>query len=1413
MKPRDFFSTIRTEGAILPADLLRRIAEGDRTVGGLRAEDYDLAPGERLSEVITRSWSRLAGSWKALARSEIAGEPERGQRSTPPPSGSPPQASSLKPQASGLVDPDRGRRWVMALFEELGYGRLGAQTALQVPDKPYSVSHSQGHAAIHLVGFGVDLDKRTAGARGAAQASPHGLLQELLNRSEPHLWGLVTNGQKMRLLRDSKTLVKQAYVEFDLQSMMAGEAYSDFALMWQVCHRTRFEGKTPHECWLEKWSRVAAVEGTRALEQLRAGVETAIRALGSGFLAHPANGELRTRVQSGQLVARDFYREILRLVYRMLFLFVAEDRGLLTDPAAPLEARELYVKFYSTARLRQLADRRRGTRHADLWRALRLVMSKLGADTGCPELALPPLGSFLFSPEAIRDLAECELFNEALLEAVRALCLTIQGRTRRWVDYRNLNVEEMGSVYESLLELHPVANSAAGRFELETAGGHERKTSGSYYTPDSLVVCLLDSALDPVLDEAVRQPDPESALLSLTICDPACGSGHFLVAAARRLARRLASVRTGDEEPSPEALRHAMRDVAGRCIFGVDVNDMAVELCKVSLWMETLEPGRPLSFLDAHVKCGNSLLGATPELMAEGLPDGAFEALEGDEKKAVSELRKKNKREREGQQTLPMGGLAVEQDAGVLERDAAELEGIDDGSIAGLHAKEERQRRLGESDAYRRAKLAADLWCAAFVWPRRAGAPQCPTHQMFVRLRDQGELPPPAVVAEAERLARQYQFFHWHLEFPRVMGRLEAGDLRLEAGGSDLRSQASSLRPSSGFSVVLGNPPWERVKLEDREWFALYAPAVAQAANAAEVKRCVAGIAKTDPDLYRSFLDARRSTDGQGHHIRTSGRFPLSGSGDLNTYPLFVECSRQLLMSRGALGLIVPSGVATDSGTSKLFRELVSNREVVTLFDFVNRENLFPSVHSSYKFCLLTLARRRWNPGGTIRFVFWATQVADLTEPGRQVELTPEDLKQLNPNTGNVPLFRTRRDANVTQQIYLRVPVLWREGAVPESAWGTRFAVMLSTGTDAQSFQDRESLLASDWSLQGNEFHRGQEVSYPLYEGKMTQLWDHRAADVVRSATARKRQAVPAAIGDAEHQSADRLAMPLYWVREDVVRRASPTGWTRGWLLGLTKVTAPTNQRTFLPALIPYAGVADNLLLLLPAGAPTQAPGLLANLSSFVFDFVVRQKLGGVNLNFFIVKQLPVLPPSAYDAPCPWSGGQAPALRLDEAGGLAAPLVASRPGPPLSDGRPHVSSLKPQVSSLKPPLSSWLLPRVLELTYTAWDLEAFGHDCGYDGPPYRWDPERRFLLRCELDAAYFHLYGVTREDTDYILDTFPIVRRKDEERHGEYRTKRVILEVYDALAEAARTGRPYVTRLDPPPADPRCAHPGRQTNG
>ena len=474
------FSTIHTEGAILPPDLLQRIANGDPKLDGLEPESYHLLKGERINEAINRSWSRLESAWMTFKK-----------------------AKEQLPQNDFGTTITR-ERWLLPLFQELGYGRLIIAKAMELNGRTYPISHQWQNTPIHLVGCNVDLDHRTAGIAGAARSSPHSLVQELLNSSDAHLWGFVSNGLCLRILRDNVSLTRQAYVEFDFEMMMNGEIYSDFALLWLLCHQSRVESEKPESCWLERWSRIAQVEGTRALEQLREGVEYAINALGGGFLAHSGNIQLKEKLKSGELGKQDYYRQILRLVYRLLFLFVAEDRNLLLNPECDEKTRQRYLQFYSLVRIRRLAEKHKGTRHSDLYYGIRLVMDKLGDRSGCHELGLPALGSMLFDKKFTPDLNDLEISNSEFLDSIRSLAFITDGNKRRPVDYKNLRSEELGSVYESLLELHPELDTDSGTFRLQTSGGNERKTTGSYYTPESLVQCLLDSALDPVLDDLVK---------------------------------------------------------------------------------------------------------------------------------------------------------------------------------------------------------------------------------------------------------------------------------------------------------------------------------------------------------------------------------------------------------------------------------------------------------------------------------------------------------------------------------------------------------------------------------------------------------------------------------------------------------------------------------------------------------------------------------------------------------------------------------------------------------------------------------------------------------------------------------------------------------------------------------------------
>lgn len=1315
---RNIFTTITTEGALLPADLLEQIGQGAPGIEGLSPQDYELAPTERLGEATSRSWNRLQGLWATFQ-----------------------PALAVLPAGDPATTVTR-ERWLLPLFQELGFGRLPVARAQEIGGKTYPISHMWEQVPVHLVGAGVSIDRRSAGVSGAARTSPHSLLQEFLNRSEDQLWGVVSNGLRLRILRDNSSLTRQAYVEFDLAAMMDGQLYADFVLLWLVCHKTRFQADKPVHCRLEQWSHTAADNGTRALDQLRNGVEAAISALGRGYLSHADNRALRERLRSAELSDQDYYRQLLRMVYRLIFIFVAEDRDLLLAPDATPEARTRYTKYYSTSRLRHLAVRQRGTRHSDLYHSLRLVMRMLGEDEGCQDLGLPALNSFLFEGGgggSMPDLDSAQISNHDLLEAIRELAYVVEGNVRRPVSYRSLGSEELGSVYEALLELHPVVNVGAGQFDLTTAAGNERKTTGSYYTPSSLINSLLDSALDPVLEEAARKPTPEQAILNLKVCDPACGSGHFLVAAAHRMAKRLASVRTGDDEPSPEAVRKALRDVIGRCIYGVDINPMSVELCTVSLWMEALEPGKPLSFLQHHIKVGNSLLGTTPRLMQGGIPDEVFEPITGDEKAVCSEYKKRNKEFRKGQQYLfDVDTGAAWDHLGNLPVAMASLNDIDDSTVEGVHARQERYTELVRSQGYIYGQLLADAWCAAFVWRKNADFAYPIWEKVYRDIERSPFNIAPWMREEIQRLAGQYDFFHWHLAFPDVF----------LVPGKDERPTNEQMGSTGGFDVVLGNPPWEHTELKEKEWFATRRMDIADAQTGAQRKLMIERLGIEDPDLHAAFRDELRSHEGLSHFVSHCGRYPLCGRGRINTYAVFAEAMLSLLSPVGRAGIVIPSGIATDDTTKFFFQSLMDNGSLVSLYHFDNRLRLFPAVGSMITFCLLTVtgSLRLHKLGAT--FAFFAQRVEDLGDDERRFTLTAPDIVLLNPNTRTCPIFRSRRDAELTKAIYRQVPVLIAEGldGYQQNPWGIRFKQGLFNMTiDSGLFRTREQLEADDWRLENNIFRKAGKQYLPLYEAKMIHHFTHRWATYEGLDT---REMASLELADPY-----RSALPRYWVPAIEVETRLAGRWDRGWLLGFRDICRSTDERTVIATILPKVGVGHTTpIMILQPSSSWLAACLLANLTSCLLDYIARQKVGGIHLTYSYLNQFPILPPETYFRDVPWRSGGS--------------------------------------------LRDWLAPRVLELVFTTWDLEPFARDLGYSGAPFGWDEERRFRLRCELDAAYFHLYGIGRDNADYVLETFPIVRRKDEARYGEYRTKRVILEIYDAMQRAIGTNQ---TPLDQPP--------------
>lgn len=1143
--------------------------------------------------------------------------------------------------------------------------------------------------------------------------------------------------------------------------MFNGEIYSDFVVLWLTAHATRFQEREAgrlETCWLEEWTRVASKDGTRILGALRQGVEKALETLGQGFVGHPQNRELRDALQGGTLSLHDFHAQLLRLVYRLIFLFVAEDRVV---EGAPLlhprddspearEARARYAAYYGTKRLRRMAAGIRGSRHGDLWQQFNLLVGALSGDerfeAARRHLSLPSFGSFLWSPANTAAVGTCGLTNGDFLEAIRQLAFTRQDRSLRPVDYRNLGAEELGGVYESLLALTPQIGTDGKSFSFAELAGNERKTSGSYYTPDSLVQCLLDSALDPVVEEAIKgksRAAAEQAILSLKVCDPAVGSGHFLVGAAHRLARHLARVRAlaqGESEPSPLLYQHALRDVIGRCLYGVDVNPMAAELCRVSLWLEALEPGKPLSFLDHHIRVGNSLVGATPELIAAGLPDDAFAAIEGDDKKACAVLKQRNKAERKGP-----GPLFLEQEAETqarLQQAAAALEGLPDDRHEDIRAKERAFRRDEETEDHLHKKRLADAWCAAFVIPKRfleAGRDRSASGITQAHLNDlaNGRVLPADLTSEVQRLSDHYQFFHWHLAFPEVFRQ-------------------------GGFDCVLGNPPWERIKLAEDEWFASTRPDISSAPNAGVRTRLIESLREVNPGLHARYVDAVRDSEGVNSFARHSGAFPLCGVGDINTYALFAELNRHLVGGTGRVGCILQAGIATDKTTSPFFADLIMRKSLVSLYSFDNHEGLFPSVKSSTRFCLVTLSGASRPFAGGIRFTFYARRLEEILDPDRYVVLTARDLELLNPNTLTCPVFQSKRDSDIVSAIYRRIPVV-----VNERLQSDRWQLTIRRVLDMNK---KDTL---DLCLVQRELPR-----VGVYEAKLFDQMNHRRSTYDQG---RVRESTQAELQDPSYALSYR-----YNIGVGALAKCLPDFWGSRWLLVWQDITdVNTMARSVSSVILPLSGTDFTIRVGFPqAGLIDGAVFFVSAFNSFVFDYVARQKIGGTHLSDYILKQLPLPPPESVRAPAPWDGG----------------LISLR---------------------------EWLIPRVLELTYTGWEMEPFARDCGWEGSPFRWEEERRFLLRCELDAALFHLYlpsqttgewrqaeretveelarvkasfSTPRDAVSYMMDSFSIVRRKDEENYsGDYLTKRFVLEIYDAMQEAIRTGRPYQTRVDPRP--------------
>ena len=1089
-------------------------------------------------------------------------------------------------------------------------------------------------------------------------------------------------------------------------------------------------------------------------------MENAINSLGAGFLETRGNEELKHRLTTGALDKQDYYRQLLRMVYRLLMLLVAEEKkdengqNLLHTPGTSDSVRQRYAKFYSVGRLRDLAGLRRGTSHTDLFESLKVLFEKLRE--GYEPLGIPGLGSFLFSTTATPDLDNAHLSNVAILDCFRQLSYTDdESKSRRVVDFGNLGSEELGSVYESLLELHPKINSDKGPFILDSAAGSERKTTGSYYTPTSLINCLLDSALDPVVNDAINVSDSAEAerrLLNLKVCDPACGSGHFLIAAAERLALHLARIRTGDDQPATMVVQHAKRDIIGRCIYGVDLNPMAVELCKVSLWMEALDPGRPLSFLDHHIQCGNSLLGTTPALLKQGIPDAAFNPIEGDVKAICTDLKKRNKRERadreSGQGYLFESYIKL----GNFPSEFTRLSGDSDDSVAAVDAKAKRYAELVNGADYLNARLLADTWCAAFVWKKDVSdlGKLCPTERDFRNVEDNPHSILPHVKTEVRRLAEYYRFFHWHLVFPDVF--------RMQKPNQEPENTRIGL--DGGFHVLLGNPPWDRLKLDTTEWFSSRAPEIANEGDSDARKLLIAQLADKDPELFREYSLAVQEFEAGCHLLRHADVLTRGTKGEADLSTAFAELDSILVSLFGRVGIVVSGTTLTGKSSVPLLNHWTRENQLASAWEFINAKRLF-DIHSSQRFALLTLSAPQLSPQSAVAFDL--LDPVDIPTMKDAIVYTDEEIRLLSPNTLQFPKIGDKRTKELLVRIARAGTPLQTENSDP---FGFITAFIFEEAKSRRFFSNEPSTSTVS-VLEGKSFHQ----------------FDHRFANYANCTPAQIIAKNPIETSVAEHMNPLRgvaVGPRLYADSTETAARYRAK-FSRHFAFAAREVTNSTNERTTICTVLPQVAVLHSAWIFDFAKLDcSSACWLFANFNSFAFDFTARQKVTTSHLSKYVWVQLPILDPS---------------FRATE-------------------------------------VISNVVRCVLELTYTAWDLKAFALDCGYNGPPFRWDEERRFLLRCELDAAYFHLYlgspeewgndspqlremfPTPRHAVEYIMETFPIVKRKDIKRTtvlddtgqitqpGTYITKDTILSIYDAMTESIRTGIPYQTRLDPPPGPP-----------
>ena len=1259
-----------------------------------------------------------------------------------------------------------------------GIGRVDVPDGLLFADE-----HAKGRAvelreehARYAVGAAVVESKRWLRDldRGSDQAiAPSTQMLRYLRRADDLTegrmrWGILTNGARWRLYYQGARSVSEGFFEVDVAPVLDLPGHNEglFALSAEErrhCLKL-FVLLFGRKAFLAEDSDRRTLH-QRALAESRLHEERVAANISALVFEEVFPGLVRALAEAAPDAALSEVRDAaLVLLYRLLFLLYAEDRALLPvgDP--------LYRNIGLRDRVRLEVGRRKdaGQTFSSIATSYYIALEDLSKtiDRGDPAFGLPPYNGGLFDESRTPLLGRVRLSNHVMANVIDALSFERpEGRQGRYINYRSLSVQQLGSIYERLLEFEPVRDGGAITVRPNLFA---RRGSGSYYTPEPLVALILNETVDPLADrklqvfhtaveefrgdskttrtptpeelEALSRVDPAEALLSLKVCDPAMGSGHFLVSLVDLLSDRVIAALAEAEGAVPgyvsplvqkiDSIRNTIlgnarqsrwtvdpahlddrqivrRMVLKRCVYGVDKNPMAVELAKVSLWLHTFTAGAPLSFLDHHLHCGDSLFGSW---VREGLERARSQG---------GELFLAGPLARARAAADPMQTIEALSDAEVAETArSSSLFGDIAAGTQPLNAFLSLLHAFDWLSPDEQGKTAIATWLLGNLGdPVGIAAGE----EKVAGTRDEARTFA-ALLSDARQLIAEERFLNWQVAFPGVWTNWEGEERQ------------------GGFDAVIGNPPWDRIKLQQVEWFGARRREIALAQKASDRKRMIQALEAASDPLSADFRHASDRAANAAKVARQGGDYPLLARGDINLYSLFVERALALVHRDGLVGLLTPSGIASDKTAAPFFRSVATEGRLRALYDFENKKTFFPDVHASFKFCVFVAARR--SEVQRARCAFYLHSVDELNDEDRRFPLAGKDFARVNPNTGTAPIFRSKRDAELTTAIYERLPVLVdRSSAEPRKAWPVTYTTMFHMTNASHLFRTREELeeLEGAWPVGDNRFESPTGRWLPLYEGKMVQAFDHRAASVTVNPDNPHRPAQAAPANEQQRADPSWLPTPQFWVS------AAKCGWSRdaGWVLAFKEITATTNARTMISALVPAVGFGNKVPILKAEPKSGDSWQLAANFNSTVFDFVARQKTQGQTINLFILEQFPVVPPAAYER--------------------------------TTFGRKSAAEIVREA--------------VLELTYTAHDMASFARDLGYVDaagevrPPFRWDEDRRLYLRAKLDALYFHLYGITnRDDVRYIYSTFPIVERQEIAAYGSFRSRDLCLAWMNALA-------------------------------